>query len=169
MTMKLIGSVLIVLGCSACGFYAAAAYRSEVKLLRSLHLALEQMSSHLQYKLLPLPILLSECGAFVGGKVGQCLCLLAKELEQQSSPNVLTCMNVILDKIPLPFSVSQSLRELAGSLGKFDLDGQLRDLTSVNLRISDRLTQLETDKSVRVHIAKTLGICAGIGLAIILL
>lgn len=168
--MKLVGCVLIVLGCACCGAFSAFTFQAEIKMLRSLHAALQHMASELNYRLLPLPALLLEGASVTNGKVSGILTALSAELDRQSSPDVKSCMAaVIQDYADMPNSVLEYLKEISYSLGKFDLKGQLQGLAYISERISEKVCDLETDKASKVQLAKTVGMCAGIGLAIVLL
>lgn len=167
--MKLIGCVLIVLGFAGCGFYGAFAYRAEIELLRCLYVALQHMAAQLKYKLLPLPALLSDAASTAKGKIGELFLSLSAELDRQSCPDVKTCLAVVLARESgLPKSVRDSMTDLSHSLGKFDLDGQLQGLEYMLEHLKEKLLLLEQDKTLKVQLARTVGICAGIGLAIIL-
>ena len=168
--MKLIGCLLIMLGCAGCGFYGAYAYKTEIALLHSLQLALRSMTAQLKYKLMPLPVLLKEAAEATKGRITDIFNVLSAELDLQASPDVKTCMSVVLSRnSALPPSVTEHLMNLSNSLGKLDLNGQLEGLEYIIERIEHTLSQLEKEKTSRIQLARTIGLCCGIGIAIILL
>jgi stage III sporulation protein AB len=93
---------------------------------------------------------------------------LSKELEEQISPNVSSCMRAsIAVTEQLPKQTAEVLALLGESLGKFDLNGQLRGLASVRTECNRRLDALAENQDVRLRSYKTLGLCAGAALVIL--
>jgi len=166
--MKWIGAVLIVAGCGGMGFYHAASQYNEMNTLRRLIALLDFMSCELQYKLTPLPDLFRQAAQEAAGRLKKLFLSFAYELDSQISPDVKSCMNVALSKCPgLPEQTIQSLRELSGSLGRFDLAGQIQALESIRASCRRRLSKLEENQDVRLRSYQTLGLCAGAALVIL--
>ena len=63
----------------------------------------------------------------------------------------------------------QTLLTLGASLGEFDLDGQSRALELALARLSSQLRRLEEGSSARRRSYATIGVCAGLAVAVILL
>lgn len=170
MNFKLIGAVLIILGCGGFGFLLAAGHRREERTLRQLIGALDYMECELQYRLTPLPELCRQAARESGGTIHSVLLALAGELEAQVSPDVESCMNGALSRIPdIPKSSRMCLRKLGQSLGRFDLPGQLKGLESIRAVCRRELERLSQNRDVRLRSYQTLGLCAGAALAILFL
>jgi len=168
--MKIIGSILIVIGCTACGFLCAIRYKTELALLRMLSVGLAHISAQLEHKLLPLPSLLEEAASVCTGKVSSVFGELSDELETQSSPDVKSCMNVVLERRgDVPDSLRESLVHLSYSLGKFDLPGQLQGIAQTSEFVKRSISMLEAEQNSKSKLYKTLGLCAGLALAIVLI
>lgn len=166
--MKWIGAVLIVAGCGGIGFCYAASQYNEMNTLRRLIALLDFMSCELQYKLTPLPDLFRQAAQETEGRLKKLFISFAYELDSQISPDVKSCMNVALSKCTgLPEQTIHSLRELGGSLGRFDLAGQIQALESVRASCRMRLSRLEENKDIRLRSYQTLGLCAGVAIVII--
>lgn len=168
MTYKWIGAILVITGCGGFGFSMAANHRREETLLRQLIHVLEFMECELQYRLTPLPELCRQSARETGGILRDILLNLAKEMDWQTAPDVCSCMNAALKRSrDIPNSLRKLLLQLGGTLGRFDLPGQLRGLQSVKAYCEAALKRLEKNKDVRLRSYQTLGLCAGVALAIL--
>lgn len=170
MTIKLIGAVLIVTGCGGFGFSMAAAHRREEQALSQLIRALEWMEWELSCRLTPLPQLCAGAAGAVSGPVQVFLEKLSRELEAQLLPDAAQCAAVLLGDFPgLSPRLSGFLSDFAGTLGRFDLPGQLQDLRSLRERAGMALQALSENRDSRLRSYQTLGLCAGAALAILFL
>lgn len=168
--MKLLGAALVVAGCAFVGFYAAICQKIILSDLKKLMHMLEFMSCELRYKLTPLPALLRETAKQGSGFLRSYFSDLANELDSQIKPDVASCMAVVLEKHTLiPLDVQICLMELSGSLGRFDLDGQLEGLAYVRCLCTEKINTLEEGREARLRTYQTLGLCAGAAIAVIML
>lgn len=166
--LQWIGAILIIGGCGMVGFSMASAYRKEETALRQMIHALDFMQCELQYRLTPLPELCRQAGVERESCVGQALKNLSRELECQISPDVESCMNAaLLTSGELPKRVNEAFRLLGVSLGRFDVEGQIRGLETVRSYCRRELDGLSTNRDSRLRSYQTLGICAGAALAIL--
>lgn len=167
MIQKWIGAACVMSACWGCGFGFAAAHRREENALGQLEQILTAMENELTCRETPLPQLLRRTTT---GEVGNVLTTLADELEKQVFSDVRDCMDLALIEHPrLPPKTAALLGMLGASLGKFDLDGQLRELASVRAECSRVLSAHRENQADRLRNYHTLGICAGLVLAILLL
>ncbi len=170
MNYKWIGAVLVILGCGGFGFLVASASKREEKHLRELLEAIEFMISELQYRLTPLPELLLRATDYTSGALKQVFSALVEELSGQAAPNAEGCMRSAMEKNQaLPVLTGNILRFMGRSLGKFDLSGQITGLTLVKEVCKENLQKLSKDRTERLRSYRTLGVCAGIALAILLI
>lgn len=170
MTLKIIGAICIICACGGMGFSMAAAYRREERALRQLMGVLDRMACELQYRLTPLPELCCSVAYDTHGVVGEVLMAITKELEAQVAPDASSCMRAAVDKVNrLPARVQNNLLMLGATLGRFDLQGQLKGIEGVREQCSRDLNALEQDRDVRLRSYQTLGLCAGCALAILFL
>ena len=98
MTIKLIGSLLIVIGCGVAGFSFAARYKKEEQSLRDLIKILDYLSCELQYRLTPLAQLCRQASLEGRGIFPKVFQALANELDRQITADVEICMKVVLAK-----------------------------------------------------------------------
>lgn len=170
MSYKWMGAIFIVLGCGGFGFLIASASKKEEKYLRELYEAITFMTAELQYRLTPLPELISRAAVYTSGTLWSVFSALDRELVGQVAPNAEECMKQALEKTEsVPVLTGNALRLLGRSLGKFDLDGQISGLTMVKEACGENLQRLAKDQRERLRSYRTLGVCAGIALAILLI
>ncbi len=168
MSLKWIGAIMVITGCTGFGLTIAAGYRREVGLLDRLLRALQAMRWELQYQLTPLPELCRKAGTDAGGPIGEVLAALAKELDRNNIPEVNICMRSALEGAgDLPPSVRRLLMQLGRTLGRYDLPGQLQGLRAVQSACEKRLSFLQKNRDVRLRSYQTLAVCAGVALAIL--
>ena len=162
------GAALVILGCGGFGFLLAAGYRSTENALRQLTAALDYMECELRYHMTPLPILVKNAGKERTGVVGSVFLQLASELEAQVTPEVSTCMHAALSHVgDMPKQLRSVFTELGQTLGRFDLNGQLKGLNAARQRCRRELEALSANRDVRLRSYQTLGLCAGAALAIL--
>lgn len=168
MTGKWIGALFVFCGCGGLGFSIAAASRQEESALRQLIGALDYMECELQYHLTPLPELCRQAGRETQGTIRRILTALAQELDSQISPDVESCMRgALLSCQETPKRVRQAFEIMGSSLGRFDVDGQVRGLETVRGFCRRELDRMSQNRDSRLRSYQTLGLCAGAALAIL--
>lgn len=170
MSIKWIGAMLIIAACGGFGFSLAAAHRKDEQAMRQLISALDYMECELQYHLTALPELCRQAGSQCTGALQKLFIALSQELEDQVTPEVSSCMLAALSRSPeLPKRTSTALKCLGRSLGRFDLEGQLRGLESLRQSCRKEMDALEKGREERLRSYQTLGLCAGAALALLFL
>lgn len=170
MSLKWIGAILVIAGCGGFGLSLAHHYRREEKSLRQLLRILEFMECELEYRHSALPQLCKDAAQYGTGCVGKVFWLLGEELEMQICPDAVCCMDAALKKVQgLSNAARQVLSLLGRSLGRFDLKGQLSELASVKASCNELLEEHVRHKENRIRSYQTLGLCAGVALAILLI
>lgn len=170
MGLKAIGIVFILAGCGGFGFKLAYNHIKEERNLRTFIRVLDYMECELQYHMTPLPDLCRQAAAEADGMIRKAFYLLATGLEDQITPNVEQCMVSVLSKNNDMPGLTRSAMDLLGkSLGRFDLEGQLKGLESVRQECRRSLNELTQDRDTRLRNYQTLGLCAGAALAILLI
>ncbi len=170
MHLKWIGAALVIIACGGFGFRLAAQHIRQEKTLRTLIGLLDYMECELQYRMTPLPELCRQTAAEAKGVLCKAFLLLAQELEDQISPDVERCMDTALFKTgDIPSYSLDALRLLGRSLGRFDLEGQLKGLETVRQECRRNLEGLTRNQDVRLRGYQTLGLCAGAAVAILLI
>ena len=164
---KWIGAMLVIGGCGAVGFSMAANHRKAETGLRQLMDALGYMESELTFRMTPLPDLCRLTGNAQKNLVGRAFIALSQALERQVSPDVSACVQEMLSQQELPKSLQEGFRQLGISLGRFDLDGQIKGLQQVRDYCRRELETMSQNREERLRSYQTLGLCAGAALAIL--
>lgn len=168
--IRIVGAILIVVGCGAVGFVMVSNHRKQVQCLMQMLLALEYMECELQYKMTSLPELCDGASKVCNGWVKTVLSQLCTELDAQIIPNAPACMYAVINRYPnIPQRLYKCLAQLGECLGQFDLSGQLRGIASVRKRTEFELEQLCKNQDVRLRSYQTLGLCAGAALVVLFL
>lgn len=169
MDYKWIGAVLIISACGGFGFSLCNSHRQEENTLRSLIAVLDFMSSELHYRATPLPELCLMAEKESKGALQPVFSALAMELEGNLSPDVSRCMEAALNQAELPPLTHRNLQLLGSTLGRFDLEGQLKGLETVRTTCRTDLDALTAGRESRLRNYQTLSLCAGAALAILLI
>lgn len=168
MSYKLIGAVLIIAVCGGFGCSMVTSHKREERALQQLISALDYMQCELQYRLTPLPDLCRQAAHQTSGCVQTLLTTLAAELENQISPDVSHCMSAALTAAaPLPKRCTEAVVNLGKTLGRFDVEGQVRGMEAVRQFCRRNLEELANGRDSRLRSYQTLGICAGAALVIL--
>ena len=170
MGLKILGAVLIFAACAGCGLIIAYHHKKEINTLKKLIAALDFLECELQYRMVALPDLCRQTAAETDGVLRQVFLKLSNELEDQISPDVRRCMQSVLMKTKeIPSASLACLHLLGDSLGRFDLQGQLKGLQAVRQECRTRLKKLCMNADVRIRSYQTLALCAGAAIIILLI
>ncbi len=170
MELKLIGAICIIFACGGIGIWLSVSYNTEIKYLRQMITVIERMEWELDFHLCPLPELCERIKSCCEDGLKDVLENLSKELSCQISPDVYHCMCAALGSVTcIPPKTVETLKLLGGVLGKYDLEGQRKGLISVRRECTRKLDSMEKDKDNHIRNYKTLGLCAGAAIIIILI
>lgn len=168
--IKVLGVVFVISACGGVGLMLAAAHRREERSLRQLLCIIDFMVCELQYRLTPLPTLCEMIGREFPQLAGKVFAELGKEMELQIYADASCCMGAVLSRCQdLPPITRTEIIQLGRSLGRFDMEGQLRGLEGVREDCKIQLEQLSNNRDNRLRSYQTLGLCAGAALAILLI
>ena len=167
MIQKLMGGVLIFAACAGVGFMKAAQLRNEELLLSDTVRLLSRMENELSCRRTPLPKL-CELAQDCRIELKKLYTLLLERISSQALPDVSNCMNQAMGQVILPKSVSNLHNMLAQTLGRYDLEGQLRELEAVRKSAEQLLEDIRKTQKDKQKFYQTLGLCAGAALVILL-
>ena len=168
MTVKMIGALLIMAGCGGIGFALCLNHKRQEEALTQLIHSLQWIQCELNYRMTPLPDLCRGASCVAKGIVGQFYKILALELEQQMTPDVLTCMQAAIRSLPdLPEVIIERLMTLGTSLGQFDLQGQLLAIESAQMQCQKELSAFNQDKEIKLRNYRVIGFCTGIAMVLL--
>ena len=168
MTHKVMGAILILLGCGGYGFALAKKYKTEEKHLEELLAVVQHMINELQYQLTPLPDLCRQCTKQTTGVLRDVFRNLSRELDWQMMPDAQSCMTAAIKRSQnLSKSLRRLLNQLGNTLGRFDLPGQVCGLQGVKANCEEVLKRYRNGEENRLRNYQTLSLCAGAALVIL--
>ena len=143
--IRMIGAALVVLSSGAVGFGFARAVKLQCAQLEGLLWALDTMQSEMSARLTPLAQLFSGLSACRQKDVAAFFAEAGRALS------------------------AQPLYGLSLNLGRFDLESQLAAIERTKASVTAALLALQGQKRARCRSYETIGICAGLALAVMLL
>ena len=162
--------MLVFLSCGSVGFLKAAQFRTEERYIQDFIRILDHMTCELEYHLSPLPQISESASKLSFGCLLDIFHRLSLALEQQTAFCAGNCMEEVLRQVHnVPDALHELLLTFSKSLGAYDLDGQLLQIAAVREDAVFLLDKLRMEGKERTRNYQTLGICAGLGLAILLL
>ena len=170
MIIRWVGAVMIIVASAGFALLLAMFHRKEVSSLKNLIAALDYMECELQYRMYPLPELCRLTALECTDSLRNVFSELANQLEEQISPDVRYCMRTVLaNQNRIPSQALDCLYLLGDSLGRFDLQGQLKGLENVRTTCRERLNRLNAGGDSRLRSYQMLGLCGGAALIILLI
>ena len=170
--MKLLGAMLVAGASCFVGFGFAGAVRSQMRQLEALIGALTTMRSEILYRMTPLDDLLRQLENVPDPAVGKLFSDWRYFLYEggcATIPHALHQAEEAAASLNLSEQTRQTLDTLANSLGRLDVQGQCGalDLALDQLRMERQALYAGSEKRARSY--RTIGACAGLAAAVILL
>lgn len=170
MMLRWIGIILIIGGCGGCGFSMAAEYRSLEQSMRQVQNALEILQCEIQFRLTPLPEICGILRNACGGPVGAFFETLRQQLLLPDAGQLYVCAGAAASQVrDLPAPCRKILLDLCTTLGRYDTEGQMRAIVAAKDECMRCLEEIRAGQAGRLKSYKTLGLCGGAALAILLL
>lgn len=169
--MKYLGILFIMISSGTVGIQMALELKRYCNLIRQLINALQILHNEINCNGTPLPQAFALVAVSATDSVERLFSGMAKALDQRRWMTPLAAMEQQIcneASIKEKTEISEVLKTLASGLGRYDRESQLQSVNYANKRLADLLDKAEQDHSIRGKTYKTLGICAGISLAILL-
>ena len=168
--MKWLGAILIISSCGWLGMYLSSTQTREVRSLSDLIKIMEFMICEVRFKMKPLWSVAKEASNESDGELRVVFQDLSDELQKHVKPDVSTCMQTaLLSNSKVPRITSNCLQYLGKSLGRFDIEGQLDELNKVLNYSKSLLDRMNNNMECKIRCYKTLPLCAGAILALLLI
>lgn len=169
--LKTIGVILVTVSAGSVGFgFAASVHRQRCQ-LQALIAALTDMRNEIEYRLTPLPeLFLSR--QLPEKEIEKLFHRCGELLSQDRMLPPSTALHAALRHtggLQLSEDTVRTLLSLGVGLGKMDVCGQCRALELACVRLEQQLQELDQNRKARCSSYRTLGICAGLAFAVILL
>lgn len=170
MMIRIVGASLLCLASVYIGFSAAGTVRKTAKELQRLKLALEMMHCEVSYALTPLGRVCEIISDACGGDVGRFFYQVQKNLAQSNDKPQDWVAQTVCKFLPsLPKQVQDALTELLSSFGRFGVHEQLRMIDLAAQKVDAAISDIDADRAQRCKCYRTLGICTGIAVAVLVL
>ena len=167
--MKLMGIVIIVASAGSVGFGIASSLKKRCALLRKLLSALQILKNEITFCATPLPQAFALIAASMDGMTARVFSAAAKDMDRRRWLTPQAALEKALEQESVDAQLRDTLCSLGAGLGKYDRDEQARTIDLTQLRLEELLRNAERERSVRSKTYETLGICAGLALAILLI
>lgn len=165
--LKTMGILMVLMGAAGTGgSMALAVYRSNV-LLRQLLAAMELLHSELSFRRTPLPEAMEALAHASQGAVAAFFQAMAQDLALRQERSVAVIMRKNLMRSSFTPQARRILQQLGNGLGQYDLDSQLRAVSLAEKRLQERLDEARAQQAGRIRSYCTLGVCAGLAIAIL--
>lgn len=169
--MKLIGILFVVISAASIGFRFSLAVRQRCDLLGQLLLALRLLKSELSSHGTPIPEAFGFAAAGTKGSAANYFSTAAKQMNQKRwlmPEKALELAAEELKELSADDPVKAVLRDFASCIGRFELESQLHGIDCAAARLEELRKLSEQEKTLRCKTYRTLGVCAGLALAILL-
>ncbi|MDO9536286.1 MAG: hypothetical protein Q7J85_13410 [Bacillota bacterium] len=173
MYLKLSGAVLIILTAYLFGFNLSSAYRSRVRQLEEILMALEMYLTEINYGLTPLPQAFINIGKRIKVPTGCLFIDAARLMLQNKGLSASGCWESAVGKnTPALDLISDDLelvKRLGYIWGKSDKSGQIRQVSFIQELLRQALKEARKAQQTNDKIWKYLGLLGGMTLVIFLL
>ena len=165
--LKLIGGLMIWLGCAGWGVRAAGELGRYNRLLEDLVCALEQMEQELVLNRTTLPELLGRLGGRREKPSAELFIRCRKMIEQGNSFTY--SWGYVLEEFGLEPEVRLCLEGLDNLLGRYDAEGQGQAVCRVRRELEGHAARAGARKRELTRVYLTAGVSAGVGLLLTLM
>ena len=165
------GFILIVTGAAASGSLLAAGVRRSVRQCTAMQNALAFMKAEIEFHLTPLDQISMQMASMLPQPLSLVFRSVSRDIRRM--PGVLPgslmrrALNVHRNKITP--ELSKILADLFELLGKQDVLAQVRAAELAEARLKQEIHRIEAEKKDRCRTYRTIGICAGLAVAVILI
>lgn len=165
--IRWIGFIMIVCGSTGSGLLLASAVRNEMRLCRALYTAVSAMKWEIASRHTPLNELLLTASDELPTPLSE----MFRDLTVRDVSDSLSAKAsaLLCRSNELPYALKQILASFFRDLGMQDVEAQSQALELALRRLDELLDEITRDRAARCRIYQTLGVCAGLSLAIILI
>lgn len=168
--IRMIGFVLIVSGASCAGIRQAACVRRSYLLYEDFRMALVWLKNEIQTALTPLEQAFGVVSGLIPNPLAGLFAVLANGIRRDPGcSTVSVASRYFTSGSEIPAELQDVVYDLLRMLGRQDTAAQVNALELALSRTEVLRTKLEREKTERCRSYRTLGVCAGLALAVILI
>lgn len=166
--MRLIGVVFIVFSAGSVGVRIGFSLRQRCVFLQQLIKAFKLLENEIAFGSTPLPKAFALIGHASDGVVRRIFVGVSERMEKSRWMSPRKAMELTLETVD-DKSTDQILLDLSEKIGRYDLNAQIDGLKCAQVQTQSLLEELERERSVKSRTYKTLSLCAGLAVAILLI
>ena len=172
MIFKLIGGICVIAAASALGFAKAREYKTRVQQLSAMQTAVAQFETEIRFTQTPLAEAFLAVATAADGSIGALFKQAGQTLARQSGQTAGSAWNLAVDAIRGKLSLSKEdieiFRAFGSALGSSDTEGQMKHIAATQEKLSAQITQARQACEKNQKLFQSLGVYAGILIAILL-
>jgi len=163
---KLLGGVLVIISCSAIGFYVASSYHYRVKMLKNLQIALAMLETEINYSLSPLPEALKSTAKKIEKEASQLFVKTASYLSSEEGYTAGEAWEMALSHLSQNTCLRDNDLEILSAFGQYlgvtDRNDQIKNIKmTMELLKQQEILAIE-DKKKNEKVCKYFGVLTGI-------
>lgn len=166
--MKLMGILFVVIACGSAGFRIAASLKQKCALYELILRQLAMMKQEICFHATPLAQVFALLAASCGGTLAQIWEETAKQMDNHPWTPPQYAMDLALKGAKEPL-LEPILLPLCTQLGKYDVDAQRKAIEAAEEQTASLLHEMQQERSVKSKTYQTMGICAGLAAAVLLI
>lgn len=169
--MKYAGMMFVLVSAASVGLRMSAFLRGRCRLIRQLLTSLQILRNEIWVCGTPLPQAFALIAVSASGAVERLWAYLAREMDKRRWVTPMNAMDQGLKHDSVwqqEEQICDILCQCAAGLGKYDRTNQLQVIDQAVNALSELLKQTEQEHNVRGKTYRTLGICAGLSMVILL-
>lgn len=166
--MKYLGILFIVCSTTYMGFHLANGFRIRRKQLMQFLRCLPIIRNEIAFCGTPIPKIFRLISEHTEGEVHEVFGNVSNKMEKNKTMTPAEAMEETLTARKYTCLVPRLL-ELADKLGNYDLEAQITGIDQVRSQAELQMAELEQERAQKGKVYESLGICAGLALAILLI
>ena len=172
MIFKCIGGIMIIAASSFLGFCKAKEYKVRVQQLSALQTAIAQFETEIRFTQTPLAEAFFAVAAAADDGIGALFEAAGQTLALQTGQTAGTAWNTAVDSARSGLSLSKEdleiIRSFGSALGASDTEGQMKHIAATQEKLAVQLEQARQACGKNQKLFQSLGVYAGILIAILL-
>ncbi len=170
LSVKLIGALMIVGSSTWVGIHSARALKRSDRRLKALRASLTLMENELRYTNIRFRPLCERLAEAAEGEVAAFFRDLAEQAAEESfRPAGAMKLAAERTRLSLPPAAQFALEQLIDGFGRYDLEGQLRQIALAESAVERQLEHDRLDLESRCRTYELLGFCTGAALLILVI
>lgn len=171
--LKLFGAVLVFGACTALGLTARERLTRRLHALDAILAALDYIGAELECRLTPLPTIIETLAASENHMTAELFGELQRKLHEENGQSLpykwCRALRECREHLGMGEEETAVLCDMAGFLGRFDAQQQMKSLAHIRARLSDIRARVQQETQVRGNLYRTCGAAIGVMAVLILL